>query len=93
MFYVIARAPGQQRCRSGFGNSRSVFRVDQLQPSPMPLGQIGRLHPEYPANLVGKRHMIGEVSLLPSEMCDSLRPLRLRMILAELILRPLELGS
>ena len=63
-----------QRSPSSLGHSRSIVRVNEFQPAPMPFWQIDRLQAEDSANLVRKRYAIGgEVPLPPAKMRDPLR--------------------
>src|SRR4029453_3778220 len=52
IFDVVAWTAAHQRSRSGLGHSRSIVRVNEFQPAPMPFWQVDRLHSENAANLV-----------------------------------------
>src|SRR5262249_35500573 len=73
VFHVVAWTATSCRGGSGFVYARPIFQVNQLQPSPMPLRQVERLHSENSTNLVRKSHAIGpQVPLPPAKMRDAL---------------------
>ena len=51
VFDVVAWTAGQYCSRSGIGHSRLVLGMNQSQPTPVPLRQVERFHPENAAGL------------------------------------------